>query len=313
MRSVLSLKTAEVEGTLVGIASVPEDDSVLTESVDDATEVDDGIVTSTTGTSVNSGAAIVVEFAASVLADSEEDGDVGEGMLTSAGTSVGPGATIDVELTISVLTDSDEDGDVNEGEGKITSLGTSVKSGVAIEVELATSVLVPDEDEDVVEGRSTSVLGASVMLGRADSVGVAPTIALSSGTGRLEIGMLDDSVALAKTEDVTELVEMGREAFTTGAGVITGISPDKVDVAFAMEVGCKEDVLDATKDEDVIVRVLFAVTVMDTTEVVFTAVAVGAGDTVTLGVDPMGTSSYKLIVQAPPAMIDLSPIAKGDD
>lgn len=291
---------------------MPEDDSVLTEAVEYATEVDDSVVALTTGTSVNTGAAIVVEFAASVLAGSEELGDVGEGMSTSAGTSVGPGATIDVELAISVLTDSDEEGDAEEGEGNTTSLGTAVNSGPAIEVELATSLLVSDDDEDVVEGRMTSVTGVSVMLGRADRTGVALTIALSSGTGRLEMGMLDDSVALVKTEDVTESVEMGEEAFTTGAGVIMGMSPDKVDVAFAVGIGCTAEVFDATRDEEVIVCALLALTVEDIKDADLTAVAVGIGETVTLGVDPMGTSSYKLIVQAPPAMIDLSPIAKGE-
>lgn len=67
----------------------------------------------------------------------------------------------------------------------------------------------------------------------------------------------------------------------------------------------------ATEDEDTAVRVLLAVAVGYIMEVALTVVEVATGEIVTLGVDPIGTSSYKLIVHAFPAMVDLSPMGYG--
>lgn len=52
---------------------------------------------------------------------------------------------------------------------------------------------------------------------------------------------------------------------------------------------------------------MLAVTVADITGVVFTLVAVATGEIVTLGLDPIATSSYKLMDQEPPAIVELSP------
>lgn len=246
---MLSLEAEDVARALVGIGRELDKDSVLTDSVGGAYEDDNDVVALIAGTSVNSGAmaeTMDVTLTTSVLAGSAEDGEnVDVGARTSvsgasvtlgiavetstAGTSVILGTAVEltsVALAMSVLLSL-------SGVSEATVLDT-----IALELDsVSTGTAASVDDGDIVvevgfnEGTSVTP-GTSV-----DSIKVTLVVALSSKAEVVEKRTLDDSVLFTKTEDVTGKVDSEEEAFTIGAGVNLGTSPEIVAVAFAVGVG----------------------------------------------------------------------------